>query len=260
MSVDPRNVRRAFGHVAPELPHHGARLDPSPMQAGAMPARVSLLDVRGPTLDQETVGSCVMNATSAASALLGRRVGEIREDSPLALYYAVRQRRGSLDADGGSTIADALRVAEEFGLYPLASWPNDPRLFLPPGGPPPDFAEASSRRRVVNWEPLAHDLVTLRWTLFSGYPVIAGIRTFDTFSNDAAWSTGRVAMPSRESQSVGGHAILLVGYDDTTSEFVFQNSWGPFYGENGVGRIPQPYITDPFLCTEIAAVRAVRSA
>lgn len=33
----------------------------------------------------------------------------------------------------------------------------------------------------------------------------------------------------------GGHAVLLVGYNSEKKLFVFKNSWGPKWGENGFG-------------------------
>jgi C1A family cysteine protease len=38
-------------------------------------------------------------------------------------------------------------------------------------------------------------------------------------------------------KKLGGHAILLVGYDDKEQCFIVKNSWGPDWGENGFFRI-----------------------
>lgn len=35
--------------------------------------------------------------------------------------------------------------------------------------------------------------------------------------------------------SCGGHAVLIVGYDDEQKVFMFKNSWGPQWGEQGYG-------------------------
>ncbi|EQC45824.1 papain family cysteine protease [Bacteriovorax sp. BSW11_IV] len=39
-----------------------------------------------------------------------------------------------------------------------------------------------------------------------------------------------------------GHAILLVGYDDVKKQFLFKNSWGPKWGQEGYGVIGYDYI------------------
>ncbi|NLV27130.1 MAG: hypothetical protein GXY48_08190 [Methanomicrobiales archaeon] len=36
----------------------------------------------------------------------------------------------------------------------------------------------------------------------------------------------------------GGHAVLLIGWDETTDEWIIKNSWGTDYGTGGFGKIP----------------------
>ena len=38
-------------------------------------------------------------------------------------------------------------------------------------------------------------------------------------------------------ERLGGHAVLLVGYDDREEYFIVKNSWGPTWGEAGYFRI-----------------------
>ena len=36
---------------------------------------------------------------------------------------------------------------------------------------------------------------------------------------------------------MGGHSIVIVGFDDSTGRFMYRNSWGTAYGQNGYGFI-----------------------
>ncbi len=55
--------------------------------------------------------------------------------------------------------------------------------------------------------------------------------------------TGAVHMPGPdEMDGAGGHVVALVGYDPSTRELVFRNSWGPTWGNNGYGTMPEDYI------------------
>lgn len=36
----------------------------------------------------------------------------------------------------------------------------------------------------------------------------------------------------------GGHCVLIIGWDESTDEWIIKNSWGTGYGTNGFGRIP----------------------
>jgi len=40
------------------------------------------------------------------------------------------------------------------------------------------------------------------------------------------------------------HSVLIVGYNDDTREFIFQNSWGTQWGDHGFGYFPYEYITE----------------
>jgi C1A family cysteine protease len=40
----------------------------------------------------------------------------------------------------------------------------------------------------------------------------------------------------------GGHAVLVVGYDDKKKRFRFQNSWGTDWGARGFGYFTYDYM------------------
>ena len=48
----------------------------------------------------------------------------------------------------------------------------------------------------------------------------------------------------------GGHVILLVGYDSENKTFIFQNSWGTEWGQDGYGTIPEEYIINYYELAE----------
>ena len=43
---------------------------------------------------------------------------------------------------------------------------------------------------------------------------------------------------------VGGHAVLIVGWDDAEECFIVKNSWGENWGENGYFRIAYSQVTN----------------
>ena len=40
-----------------------------------------------------------------------------------------------------------------------------------------------------------------------------------------------------------GHAICVVGYSDPRQHFIFKNSWGEDWGDDGYGYIPYSYMS-----------------
>jgi C1A family cysteine protease len=62
-------------------------------------------------------------------------------------------------------------------------------------------------------------------------------------------------MPGKGEQLLGGHAVLAVGYDDTTQHFIVRNSWGADWGDQGYFTIPYAYLADRNLSDDFWTVR-----
>ena len=53
---------------------------------------------------------------------------------------------------------------------------------------------------------------------------------------------------------LGGHAVVLVGYDDTEQQFIVRNSQGPSWGANGYGFVPYSHVLNPLLARDFWVV------
>lgn len=62
-------------------------------------------------------------------------------------------------------------------------------------------------------------------------PVVIGVPWFEGMYDAPG---GRVVVSG---QQVGAHCLLLTGIDVEAREYVWRNSWGPTYGDNGTARI-----------------------
>ena len=49
-------------------------------------------------------------------------------------------------------------------------------------------------------------------------------------------------MPQKNENTLGGHAICAVGYDDKKQLIKFKNSWSTQWGNKGYGFLPYAYI------------------
>ena len=58
-----------------------------------------------------------------------------------------------------------------------------------------------------------------------------GIKLFQSFEAGEVASSGHVPMPQHGEASVGGHAVCMVGYDDSRRVFIVRNSWGASWGD-----------------------------
>jgi hypothetical protein len=87
--------------------------------------------------------------------------------------------------------------------------------------------------RISHWEAYAPKTINDVKNILSQYgPLLTGMnvtRSFlDTYSG-GIWSN------STNEATVGGHAVLIVGYDDTNQCFRVKNSWGKGWGESHSG-------------------------
>ena len=66
--------------------------------------------------------------------------------------------------------------------------------------------------------------------------------------------SGILRLPQPGEKLLGGHAILAVGYDDTTEMIKIRNSWGADWGQQGYFDMPYKYIQDPDLASDFWAI------
>ena len=62
-------------------------------------------------------------------------------------------------------------------------------------------------------------------------------------------------MPQAHEQPLGGHEVLMVGYDDATRLFKIRNSWGPGWGQHGYFQMPYAYATNAKLASDFRSAR-----
>jgi C1A family cysteine protease len=89
-------------------------------------------------------------------------------------------------------------------------------------------------------------------------PVVFGFSVYESFESDEVAKTGTVLMPDKSEQLLGGHAVVLCGYDDETKRFLVRNSWGEEWGQAGYFTLPYEYVTDPNLASDFWVVQTVK--
>ena len=67
-------------------------------------------------------------------------------------------------------------------------------------------------------------------------------------------------LPKPGEKQLGGHAVLAVGYDDSTKRVLVRNSWGADWGVNGYFTIPYDYISNSNLADDLWTLRALEKA
>jgi C1A family cysteine protease len=105
--------------------------------------------------------------------------------------------------------------------------------------------------KAVEVHNIQNDMNSMKQCLHSGFPFVVAIAIYPAFESIEVTTTGIVPMPTDEEESLGGHAVLVCGYDDLTQQWIVRNSWGESWGENGYFYLPYKYLLDSSLATDL---------
>lgn len=215
-----------------------------PLSTMALPARVSLVKTCPDIEDQGPLGSCTANAATSAMEMLYRKLGKPNPDlSRLFLYFTTRVFiEGSTPGDDtGASIRDTMKACARYGVCFDKSWPYDVSRFgVRPGTAA--FAEAVQNQLLRYYA--CPTLVSVKASIAGGFPVVCGFSVPENMMSVACARTGIVGYPTARESIVGGHAIMLMGYNDVTQRLMFQNSWGASWGDRGFGYLPYSFFID----------------
>jgi C1A family cysteine protease len=178
--------------------------------------------------------------------------------SRLFLYYNERLMEGSTDEDAGAQISDGVLSLQKRGICPEEDWPYDPSQFKI--APPTECYDEAKRNRAATVHRIATNLQSMKTCLARGRPFVVGIEVFPALESDKVASTGLLPTPHPNEESIGGHAVLVVGYNDRHLHFIVRNSWGEDWGDAGHFYIPYAYLTNPTLSSDMWCIDAVFSA
>jgi C1A family cysteine protease len=177
--------------------------------------------------------------------------------SRLFIYYNERVMEGTVSSDAGASIRDGIKSVASIGAPPESDWPYDISQFTV--APPQSAYDAAKLDCAVKYLSVDQTLDAMKQCLADGYPIVGGFTVYQSF--DAAdLMPAIVPMPGPNESVLGGHCILIVGYDDARQMFTIRNSWGVGWGDKGYGYMPYAYLTDPDLADDFWAIELVGTA
>jgi hypothetical protein len=246
---DPNAKQRFAGFLL------GAVKDPQPL-----PVSADLRDGFGPVTNQ-TYNSCVAESLTAAYGFLARKSAkyDVKKsgDSRLFLYYQARLADGMQDRDEGSMIGSAAQCLVTTGLCEEQYHSYSAGPLLQPTKAA--FANALDHK-AVTVKMVDHNLYSIKQLISTGFPLTIGFLVFPSMQDPAVEHSGDIPMPSlsdREHPPLGGHAVVICGYDDPTQRFFIRNSWGTGWGKQGYGSLPYAYLTDSFLSQDFWVILSI---
>jgi C1A family cysteine protease len=248
-----------YGWV-PDLPDHRDHLfAAAPVVMSKLPAKVDLRPVCPPVVDQGQIGSCTANAIANAHLFdqMKQKVAARFLPSRLFIYYNERVIEGTIGSDSGAQIRDGIKTLAQQGACPEKMWPYAVTKFTKK--PAAKCFSEARKHRAVSYQRVVQSAMQLKSCVASRYPIVIGFTVYESFESAAVAKTGNAPMPGSGEKVVGGHCVLVVGYNDATQRFLCMNSWSTKWGQKGYFTIPYAYLTDSDLAADFWTVRVVES-
>ncbi len=209
-----------------------------------------------PIYNQGQLGSCVAQAVGACLQFL--QMKQKRSwfvPSRLFLYYNARLIDGTTNYDAGAYIRSGIKAANKYGGPSENLWSYKINNFAIK--PPSKVYTEGQKFQIVKYERVPQNLAQIETRLSQGYPIVLGIAVYDSFLSDKVAGSGYVKVPSRNETLQGGHAIVLVGYNQAKQRFVARNSWGAGWGLRGNFTIPYSYILSNNLTEDLWTIQTI---
>lgn len=249
--------------AADQLPQDFPKLQLA-TEAVKVPRSKSLAMLSPEVYNQGEVGCCVGNSVSMAWRLtrlaynyesyIRTYVTGYSDYTPSRAYIYANAKiaEGSnVHRDGGCTVHGALLAASEYHMCSEQALPytEDNCLCKPPLSAYHEAKSHSSPR----FTRVTGGILGIKASIARGCPVMFGAVLYPEVKNSSCLNTGDIPMPRKFERPMGGHCMLIVGYDDGEEMVEIQNSWGRLWGNGGFGRMPYQYIDDPELCGDFWA-------
>jgi len=205
--------------------------------------------------NQGNLGSCTGQAIAGAIELLHKRASRTLDVSRLFIYYYERLFIGTVNYDSGAYIRDGIKVCYTYGAPVESLWPYHVNKFRTL--PPTNARQDAAKRKVTSYQRVA-DFNGVIDALASGHPVVVGFTVYSSFESNSVARTGVMPYPDTKRERVlGGHAVLIVGYNKNRRVFIVRNSWGSGWGEGGYFYMPFQVIQNTNMSSDFWIIKSL---
>ena len=205
--------------------------------------------------NQGALGSCTANALVGNLEFLETQAGLPPIDlSRLFIYYNERAMEGTVNEDAGAAIRDGVKSLVNLGVCAEQKWPYVITKFS--AKPPAACYQAGLKHQITSY----HRILTLqemRQCLAEGFPFVFGFTVYESFESPAVAKTGTLNLPKPKEKTLGGHAVMAVGYHDNAKRFTIRNSWGADWGQQGYFTMPYAYLDNRNLSDDFWTIRGI---
>jgi hypothetical protein len=185
-----------------------------------------------PVKYQGGLGACAaFTGTAQKEGYDYKELGTIPDLSEQFLYDEAKKIDG-IPNEEGTYLRAILGVLKNIGICEENYMPYQ-GMYPPDGNPKEGYLENAAKYKISGYASVGSTKEALQQALYTVGPVVAGILVYDNFAYGMS-TDGIAQFPS--GKLIGGHAILLVGYNKLG--LLVKNSWSTQWGNKGYCVIP----------------------
>lgn len=205
--------------------------------------------------NQLSIGSCTGQGIGGVVhfILLNYFTNINMSPSRLFIYYNERVTEGTVNIDAGASIRDGIKSIAKEGVCSEITWPYVIQQFATK--PPKKAYDEALNCLAIEYKRVnGTNKAEIVDALKNGHPVVFGFSVFPSFESTEVARTGILNLPTVNESPIGGHCVVIVGYNKETDRFVIRNSWGTGWGQKGYFTMPASYVTNPYLASDFWVV------
>ena len=210
-----------------------------------VPPEIEKVDLREhfkEVLDQRTTNACTGFAVGAMCEYLLATEYEKgwRKISPLYNWYFGKLKHGYPNENKGVWLRYSLNALFDYGFVYFQTMPFETPYLRTPTG----FEQSMGitvkdlyfNKKRFGYYLLQPKQEQIKDAIRTGNPIVFGMFINNSFYGNRSGKISTIA------NNGGGHAMLIVGFDDETECYIVRNSWGKSWGDNGYCYIPYDYL------------------
>jgi len=218
-----------------------------------LPKKADLRPLCPPVENQGELGSCTAHALTGALEVLEKKDSlPVVQMSRLFVYYNERALEHTVSSDSGAMIRDGIKTLAKQGACAESLWPYSTAKFK--AKPAAKCYTQALNHQITSYQRIL-SLDEMRSCLADGFPFVFGFTVYESFESQSVAKSGKLSMPGARERTVGGHAVLAVGYDDAQKRFTVRNSWGADWGVKGYFTMPYDYLASRDLADDLWTIR-----
>lgn len=221
--------------------------------SGSLPSRVDLSPYMPPVGNQGQTGTCVAWAlgyyqrTALQAIRLNQTASQLqssnRQFSPKDLFWSIPNGPLKGTNCNGTHFEVAYDRMLQRGIATMQTVPFQ-NLGNCSSTPLPAWSSEAGQYKIESYRQVPVTLSAIKTKLAEKRPLTFGAMVGVRFSQ---WSGSGVMRATNvlAGSDAGGHAMIIVGYDDAKSAFRILNSWGTGWGDGGYAWVDYSLMTNP---------------